>query len=66
MSYQARIAKIVPTVDPRHVEAWMRCKHGELDGLSKEDFELSVLLAAHTALIAGADHSERLCATYGI
>jgi len=52
-------------VDPRHVEAHMRCEHGALDALSLPDFTAEVLTGAECAL-ADPALSERLAGTYGL
>lgn len=63
--YQKHIAACVPSADPRHVEAFMRLEHGNLDGLSRTDFEACAKSCAEAAatdpLLA-----ERLAGSYAL
>jgi len=67
MAYAAQIKPLIAdSIDPRHVEAWMRCEHGTLDALSRSAFETAV--ADSVALIAAGGHqmSEMLAKSYGL
>lgn len=71
MSYAKRIAGIVPTHDPRHVEAVMRVTHhSTLDHLSPEEFAREARVAAQILDVwereaPNLDLAERLASTYG-
>lgn len=66
-TYQERIAEIVgPSVDPRHVEAWMRIEHGTLDQLSASAFVCDVMVAMRCISAAGVEQSEELARSYGL
>ena len=70
MSYGKRIAAIVPTHEPRHVEAVMRVIHPTLDHLSAEEFAFEARVAAATIdawkRSGQGDVPERLAETYGL
>jgi hypothetical protein len=65
MTYQQRIAAIVPHVPPAAVEAWMRADHGTLDALTSGQFRLAALTAAQ-CVIEDPAMTERLRASYGL
>jgi hypothetical protein len=65
MTYQQRIAVIVPHVPAAAVEAWMRADHGTLDALSSGQFRLAALTAAQCAIEDPAT-TDRLRASYGL
>jgi hypothetical protein len=65
MTYQQRIAAIVPHVPPAAVEAWMRADHGTLDALSSGQFRLAALTAAQ-CVIEDPATTDRLRASYGL
>lgn len=57
------------TIDPRHVEAYMRLKFGTLDGLSRQQFLEEVIEAERDILTArkiDADMPEQLAQSYGL
>jgi len=65
VTYQQRIAAIVPHVPPAAVEAWMRADHGTLDALTSGQFRLAALTAAQ-CVIEDPAMTERLRASYGL
>ena len=64
-SYQRQIATIT-TVEPRHIEAWMRLEHRTLDGLSRDEFTEAVFEAIRAWCEAGPDQSEVLARSFGL
>ena len=64
-SYQRLIATIT-TVEPRHIEAWMRLEYPTLDGLSREEFRDAVYEAIRAWREAGPDGSEALARSFGL
>lgn len=66
MSYRDQIAKLLPSADPRHLEAWMRSEHGTLDALSEAEFSAAVRRAWACIDQAGAEMSEQLAKSYGL
>jgi hypothetical protein len=65
-NYQAMISGIVPNHNPRHVEAFMRCEHSTLDGLSRDMFRQEAVLASACVDEAGADMAELLAQSFGL
>lgn len=53
-------------IDPRHVEGWMRCSRGTLDGLSKHEFNIEVEIGVGCIDIDGAENAEELARSYGL
>jgi hypothetical protein len=66
MTYQQRIAAIVPHVPAAAVEAWMRAEFGTLDALSKDKFRNAALIAAQMARFAAPGLNDALAASYGL
>lgn len=66
MSYAARIKLIVGDLDPRHVEAFMRDKHGTLDALSTTEFSAEARKAAACVDEGGTEMAERLAKSFGL
>ena len=64
--YQRRIAERTGSVDPRHVEAWMRLEHPTLDALSRHSLEAEIDVAMALTVEAGALESEALAASFGL
>jgi len=65
-AYQQQIHELVPDVDPRHIEAYMRLQYGTLDHLSPATFEAEALIGAECVTVGGADEAEQLAASYGL
>lgn len=65
-SYADRIRDLVPTQDPRHIEAFMRLEHSTLDGLSEEQFSEEVLFSAECVRTAGLNQAERNARSMGL
>ena len=65
MTYQQRIADIAPYADPRHIEAFMRCECGTLDGLSDETFRNEALIGRQCAQ-RDPFLAEKLARSYGL
>ena len=65
MTYQQRIAAIVPNANARHVEAWMRSQYGVLDAMSLAHFEREVRLSADIAH-EQPELSEQLAGSLGL
>ena len=67
--YQEMIKEVAPNYDPRHIEAFMRCGHSTLDGLSREQFIKEVHFSArcvdemNRCLVDGA---EELAQSFGL
>jgi hypothetical protein len=57
---------LIGVADARHIEAWMRCEHPTLDGLSTEEFSREVALAAACVREASGDLSEQLAKSFGL
>lgn len=53
-------------VNPRHVEAWMRCRYGTLDALSALEFRSEVEIAVQCIRSCPPSTSEALADSYGI
>jgi hypothetical protein len=67
MTYQQRIATIVPEYDARHVEALMRAEcGGTLDSISAAEFTRAAKESALSLVEFGADMAERLARSYGL
>lgn len=66
MSYRVLLSQIVPDVDARYVEAWMRLELGTLDALSEVEFAIVARAARRSVLLAGRDTSERLAQSFGL
>jgi hypothetical protein len=65
-AYETRIRNYAHhSVDPRHVEAWMRLEHGTLDQLSTAQF-ISEVIMAERCILADPSQSERLAKSYGL
>lgn len=52
--------------DPAHVEAFMRCEHPTLDGLTPAKFRSEVLVCAEAVAMAGAEESRKLAESFGL
>jgi hypothetical protein len=55
-----------PRPSPRHVEAWMRIDHVDLDALSPQDFASEARRAAGCARAVSKELSERVCEKMGM
>lgn len=64
--YQHLVAEIVPDLDPRHVEAFMRLEHPTLDHLSRDRFAGEARIAALCVREVGTDEAEALAASFGL
>jgi len=68
-AYQQRIADIIPPlpkIDPRHVEAYMRCESGgTLDSLSATRFRV-LAIAGSVAAVRDPRQAELLAQSYGL
>jgi hypothetical protein len=64
--YQQFIAERTRDIDPRHVEAWMRSEHGNLDDLSPHRFIETMYAALADAIDAGPVQSEALAGSFGL
>lgn len=67
--YTARIAALLnpaDTIDPRHVEAYMRVEHSTLDGLSARRFASEVVIARQCIRDGGRDMAERIAQSFGL
>lgn len=53
-------------VDPRHVEAYMRCQHRTLDHLSRKAFNREVKIALGGIDQDGTETAESLAQSYGL
>ena len=62
----AVLADLGLTADTRHVEAWMRLEHGNLDGLSRGRFRFEVEMAVACIQEAGPVESEELAESFGL
>lgn len=65
--YEKQIRAIVPGngYDPRHIEAFMRCEHSTLDGLSPRKFKAEVLIALDCIDQGGPEMAERIAQSFG-
>lgn len=52
--------------DPRHIEAYMRIKHGCLYGLSRANFMREIEIGRACVDADGVDHAESLAKSYGL
>ena len=71
MSYQntireelARQGKI--SIDPRHVEAYMRLAYSTLDGLSKPEFRREVKIGIECVEADGKENAEKCAKSFGL
>ena len=70
--YQNAIRETLATIgrigaaDPRHVEAWMRCEHPTLDGLSPWRFTSEVKIALDCIAAGPVADSESLAQSFGL
>ncbi len=70
--YQTAIRETMATIgrigaaDPRHVEAWMRCEHSTLDGLSRSQFTAEVKIALDCIAAGPVADSESLARSFGL
>lgn len=56
----------IGAADPRHVEAWMRCEHATLNGLSPRRFAKEVSIALDCIAAASTQESESLAQSFGL
>lgn len=56
----------IGAADPRHVEAWMRCEHPTLGGLSPAQFTAEVKIALDCNAAGTTADSERLARSFGL
>jgi hypothetical protein len=63
--YAELIQRTEPTLDPRHVEAYMRLQYGTLDHLDRATFEREVRVAADCVRF-DAQGAEDLARSYGL
>ena len=63
--YQQDILAILPTCNPRHVEAYMRAENPTLDHLDRAQFALAAGTANVCALM-DPDTAEKLARSYGL
>lgn len=54
------------SIDPRHVEAYMRLEHSTLDGLSAWQFDAEVMLAVECIRVGGIEDAEALALSFGL
>ena len=66
MHYHDRIKKLIPDLDPRHIEAYMRCQFGTLDGLDQAQFSAGARIAAACVDEGGTAAAEALARSYGL
>jgi len=52
--------------EPRHVEAYMRCKYGTLDALDRKTFNREVKAAAEGLYDLGKDQADALVKSFGL
>ena len=64
--YTDTIRTLAPQYDAGQVEAFMRCEHPTLDGLSRAQFVKEVALACLCISEAGPEMSARVAASYGL
>ena len=62
--YQQSIQKIVPDLDPAHVEAYMRMEYGTLDGISPAQFKACAKRAASDVRL-DPEFAAEVAASYG-
>jgi hypothetical protein len=66
MTYQIKIRNFCHcSIDPRHVEAWMRSKFGLLDHLSHGEF-VTAIIEAEVLVIEDPALAEQLAKSYGL
>lgn len=63
--YQATIFQVVPDLDPRHVEAYMRLQYGTLDHLDRATFDREARTCAEAVRLAPSE-AEELAKSYGL
>ena len=54
------------TLDPRHVEAYIRLVHPTLDGLSATAFRAEVAIACQCVIDDGIDNAESCARSFGL
>ena len=54
------------TIDPRHIEGFMRLQHSTLDGLSITQFKNEVLLCVDCVKAVSLVESEQLALSYNL
>lgn len=64
--YAESIAAIIPDVEPRIVEAWMRSKYRTLDHLSAAEFRSEAREAASIARLTDAATNDAVAESYGL
>lgn len=68
--YQRLITRILRkaalVADPRHVEAYMRLRHGTLDSLSKKLFENDVIVCVGVVNKVGPTEAEDIARSFGL
>lgn len=65
--YQREIAKLVtPSIDPRHVEGYMRLQYSTLSHLTKRTFNKEVRLCVACIIEGGIDAAERNAQSFGL
>lgn len=55
-----------PKMDPRHVEGYMRLRHGVLDSLSQGEFQAEVNIAIKAVQEGGTELAESNARSYGL
>lgn len=65
MAYAAQIKEVVPDLDPRHVEAYMRLEYATLDHLDPAKFRREARSAA-ACVRQDPDQAEALAVSYGL
>ena len=64
--YADLIREVVPSLDPRHIEAYMRLEYGTLDHLDRLRFTREARIAAECVRVGGAEDAESLARSYGL
>jgi len=69
--YQGTIAKELArmgrtSIDPRHIEGFMRLEFGTLDHLCIERFREEVRIGVECVDVGGREEAERLAMSYGL
>lgn len=64
--YQARLAALVPGIDPRWIEGYMRLEHPTLDNLSPVRFAHEAALASECAAHDGPAMAEQVARSFGL
>lgn len=64
--YQTIIHEIDPSVNPRHVEAWMRLQYGTLSHLSHEEVKVEIKIIKSVIAASDEGSSEALAQSYGL